>query len=609
MHRTIRVPRSILLAALCCLPAGLGLSVPHAAAQEKAQEKGQTILVPINGSQTLEMSKKQRIKSIDNSDQNIARVEFVQGSDYRKVMILGGAQAGLSRLVLTDNDGKEEAFTIVVELNVEFLKRVLAQAAPTANIQITQGTGGTIILTGTVTKTEDIDIVMRTAVGAVGDPTRVINGLRVGGVMQVQLDVVVAQVRRTHARNMGFSFIENGLTHFVSSTVAGPGTLASAIAPAVGGSNAALAGNPDVSFGLVYNKQSFLGFLKALRNENLAKLLAEPKLVTTSGRPAELVSGGEQAVPVLASGGAGGGAVSGIEFRPFGTTVRFLPIVLGNGKIYMEVEPQFTFVVNNGDIAAPIPGTAGQVNGRTTQRVQTSVVMEDGQTFAIGGIILHQVQASANRLPVLGDLPYVGFFFSDVTYSTVEEEMLILVTPHFVDPMACNQLPHLLPGQETRNPDDYELFLERILEAPRGPREVFQGCRYVPAYKNGPTGSMYPCPGCNGPRGACDIFAPGGAACNGGAACLNGGCQNGNGQGSNGPPPGAGASAVQPMPSAQQTPAGQPQSLPAISPQQLPVNTTPGTKPPHSSAPATGTPVERPRSALPGVQVVPGDVR
>src|SRR5262249_57146584 len=126
-----------------------------------------------------------------------------------------------------------------------------------------------------------------------------------------------------------------------------------------------LAGSPNAIFGIVNDKQGFLGFLEALRNQTLVKLLAEPKIIALSGRPAEFVSGGEQAVPTLASGSAGGGAVSGVEFRPFGTTVRFLPIVLGDGKIYLEVEPQFTFPDPSNLFSAPIPGTNALVFGPT----------------------------------------------------------------------------------------------------------------------------------------------------------------------------------------------------------------------------------------------------
>src|SRR5262249_22658720 len=195
------------------------------------------------------------------------------------------------------------------------------------------------------------------------------------------------------------------------------------------------------------------GFLEALRKESLVKVLAEPKLITLSGQPAEFISGGEQAVPTLASGSAGGGAVSGGEFRPFGTTLRFLPLVQGHGQIYPAVEPQFTFPDPSNLFSAPIPGTNSVVFGRTTQRVRTAVIMEDGQTFAIGGMVFHSVNGSTTKVPILGDLPFIGTAFSTINYTDSEEELLVLVTPRLVDPLDCTQVPKLLPGQETRSPD------------------------------------------------------------------------------------------------------------------------------------------------------------
>src|SRR5207249_392031 len=99
-----------------------------------------------------------------------------------------------------------------------------------------------------------------------------------------------------------------------------------------------------------------------------------------------------------------------------------------------------------------------------------------------------------DALPIfLGDLPFIGAAFSSKEFNEVETELIVLVTPHLVDAMACDQAPKMLPGLETRSPDDFELFLEGILEAPRGPRDVCQNGRYVPAFKNGPTTALFPC--------------------------------------------------------------------------------------------------------------------
>src|SRR5262249_48199329 len=149
---------------------------------------------------------------------------------------------------------------------------------------------------------------------------------------------------------------------------------------------------------------------------------------------------------------------------------------------------------------SPIPG-------RLLQRIHTSVEMEPGQTLAIGGLIQNTVQASTSKIPCLGDLPFIGTLFSRKSYNEVEEELVVLVTPHLVDPLDCQQLPKFLPGQETRRADDFELFLEGIMEAPRGQREVCPDRHYVPAYKHSPTVQKYPCGAnngtwsCGGPNG------------------------------------------------------------------------------------------------------------
>ena len=122
---------------------------------------------------------------------------------------------------------------------------------------------------------------------------------------------------------------------------------------------------------------------------------------------------------------------------------------------------------------------------------------------ANGGLIQREVRDTAtNKIPILGELPFIGAAFSNKSFTEEEKELVILVTPHLVDPMDCKQVPHHLPGLETRNPDDFELFLEGILEAPRGPREVCPGGQYTPAFKNDPTAGLFPCAGGKGGCGS-----------------------------------------------------------------------------------------------------------
>lgn len=421
--------------------------------------------------------------------------------------------------------------------DLDYLKKVIKNAVPNSNIQVIPLTKDAVILSGYVSRAEDIGMILAIA-GNIVDPTlfdalsqssstqtnnpgqtnptgavpgnmptdpnaaattqpaqaaprtsqKVINALRVAGVQQVQLDVVVAQVSRSEFRQLGFNFLSSRNSSFIGSTLTGLAAQPTAVGTGLASGatqGSALAANGFVSsataaanipFGVLNSNSGFLGFLQALRNESASKLLAEPKLTTSSGKQAFFQVGGEQAVLSGSSGVNGPGAA----FQTIGTTLSFLPVVLGNGKIQLTVNPR----VRTPNPAFGIQTSFGFVTGFDDKQVSATVEMETGQTFVIGGLIQNETRGIVNKIPVLGDLPFLGVLFSTKEYTETEQEVVILVTPYLVDPQSCDQLPKLLPGQETRSPDDFELFLEGILEAPRGPRKVIQDRRYTPAFKN-----------------------------------------------------------------------------------------------------------------------------
>jgi pilus assembly protein CpaC len=506
MHRKNGVPRIVLWTFL--LGVVVGMLPGRGLSQEAPAPRVLGLTVPINGTKSVQMSTKKNLKTVTNQDPSVARVSAM-ADDPTRVQITG-QRAGATRVTLTDVNNAQDIYEVIVQADVEHLRAILRQVAPTANLTLIPANENTMVLNGTVAQLEDIDAIQRT-VQAVGG-FQIINHLRVGGVSQVQLCVVVAQVSRDDLRRMAFNFLTDTEHSFVGSTVGqavvNPATVG------LGGvlsTNGVLVGTPGVPngaptnlfFGILNTSSGFLGFLQALKDESVVKLLAEPKLVTMSGRPASFLSGGEQAVPVP----AGLGQV-GVQFEEFGTRLNFLPIVLGNGKIHLEVEPEVSNL--NAAFGTAINGTV--VPGRDTQRVHTTVELEDGQTFAIGGLIQRNINGSISKVPIIGDLPFIGAAFSSKNFEERETELVVLVTPRLVDAMDCNQLPRLLPGQETRSPDDFELFLEGILEAPRGPREVFPNRHYVPAYKNGPTAGVFTCAGNDHGQGGLN----GGCGCGGG---------------------------------------------------------------------------------------------
>jgi pilus assembly protein CpaC len=477
------------------LALGLLLTLlPTAARAQPAPSPG--VIVQVNGTEIRQMDSKKRIKNIQVSNPLVIQVTAVKPDTYAIV----GLAPGISTVTLTDEDNKVERLdVVVVAYDIEQLRTVLRRAVPSASVVPLPAGNNAVILSGTIDRAEDVPAVLQAAQSVVG-PVQIINTLRVGGVQQVQICVTVARVNRTKLRQFGFNFLFNGPNLISGSTVGNLipplttiGIPSATLQPSFAGQILnSPPGATNLFTGIITRKGGFLGFLQALETQGLAKIMAEPRLVSLSGRQASFLDGGEQAVPVP----AGLGQI-GVQFEEFGTRLNFIPIVLGNGKIHLEVEPE----VSQLDAAAgtSIGGTI--VPGRVTQRVRTTVEIEDGQTLVIGGLLQHQVNASLIRVPYIGALPFVGALFSTKSFQEVDTELVIIITPHLIDPMDCSQTPKLLPGQETRSADDFELFLEGLLEAPRGSREVFPGRHYLPAYKNGPSSAVFPCGGPGGPHG------------------------------------------------------------------------------------------------------------
>ncbi|MDH3718330.1 MAG: histidine kinase, partial [Planctomycetota bacterium] len=300
-----------------------------------------------------------------------------------------------------------------------------------------------VVVSGYVDRPDQVSRVIRIAEDFY---PKVINNINVGGVQQVLLHVKVMEVSRTKMRAMGFDWsITNGADFLVSSV---SGLLSSAGTPG---------GADTVRFGIVDNNVNFLGVLEALRQNNVAKILAEPTLVTVSGRAAKFVAGGE--FPILVP--AGLGTVS-IEYKTFGTVVDFVPIVLGNGRIRLEVRP----TVSELDASRGVTLNNTTVPGLNVRQVDTGVEMSAGQTLALAGLIQNRVEAENKGLPIISDLPYLGVPFRRVEETNNEIELLIMVTPELVEAMDAHEVPPLGPGMHTVSPPDGDLYWRGHIEVP-----------------------------------------------------------------------------------------------------------------------------------------------
>jgi pilus assembly protein CpaC len=199
-----------------------------------------------------------------------------------------------------------------------------------------------------------------------------------------------------------------------------------------------------------------------LQQNNLLRVLAEPNLTVMSGNQASFLAGGEYPYPVPQSGGAGGGSTTiTIEYKQYGIRLLFTPIVLGNGKIRLHVQPE----VSDLDYAHSITLQGFVVPGLTTRTADTVVELNEGQTLSLAGLLNTRVTATNSSTPLLGDIPVLGALFRSVRYERQETELVVLVTPVLANAVNPDQVQNL-PGEHWRYPTEGQLFLNADLGGP-----------------------------------------------------------------------------------------------------------------------------------------------
>jgi pilus assembly protein CpaC len=306
--------------------------------------------------------------------------------------------------------------------------------------------------------------------GGVGQQqVEIINLMRVPGPQQVMLMVQVAELNRTAYRQIGADFLFansgsllgtrlNGANAGASSAT-GAGIFGSASTSASGGAAS------TTVFG-IFEGPGFQSFVSALRRNSVLKVLAEPNLVAMHGHRADFLAGGEFPVPVPQSGAGGGTPTVTIQYKKFGVQLSFVPYVLDGDLIRMEVDPEVSSI--DYSLGTQVSGVS--VPGLNTRRSHTTVEMREGQTLAIAGLMQVDLAGRTDRIPGMGDLPWIGPFFSNTTSQRVEKELVVLVTPHLVAAMNAEELGPL-PGAEVYEPNDLEFYLLNRLEGHTGHAE------------------------------------------------------------------------------------------------------------------------------------------
>jgi pilus assembly protein CpaC len=379
-----------------------------------------------------------------------------------------GKKIGTTRVTVYGEDKKPVGiFDIEVSYDISRL-----------GVEITRFTGGgikvssvngRIMLSGTSADAATLDKAVEIARQFGPD---IINSVQVLQPQQVMLEVRFLEVKRSASRDLGVQWNMFG-NSVLANTGSGlpasqlpitqPGGAFQQPGTTVGGANLLanqLPISPVVAGGVLSGASPF-GFLvgqlsnrlqiavNALETEGVARSLAEPNLVTLSGQTASFLAGGQFPVPEVGATGT-----PSFGFQPYGVGLSFTPTVLRDGLINLVVKPEVSEIDTS--VTVTVAGTS--VPGLTTRKASTTLELRDGQSFMLGGLLQNTNNNLKDQLPWLGDAPVIGALFRSTDYQKNETDLVIVVTPHLVRPLAPTDPVHS-PLDNTLPPNDVDLFL------------------------------------------------------------------------------------------------------------------------------------------------------
>ena len=390
-------------------------------------------------------------KNVSIAQPDVADVSLVGPQD----ILLTAKKPGNTQLIIWDDEDRSQVVEVSVGFDLQALQNQIGRIFPASRIEVSS-LNGTVALRGRVPNLQEAE---RAEQVAAPYGQKVLNFLEISGGQQIMLQIRFAEISRSASTSLGFNaFLSDGRSRFGWNN--GPG------ASPIGGlatGNPQTVINPAVSvFGSGQaNQTSFEYFVSALRTNNLLRVLAEPNLVVKSGSQGSFLAGGEFPVPVPQTGGGGGNTAITVEYKQFGVRLDFMPVVLGDGRIRLKVTPE----VSDLDFSRSVSFNGFVIPSITKRTLTTEIELNEGQTFAVAGLLNNRVTANKNVTPFVGDVPILGALFRSVRYERNESELVVLVTPRLVEAMNPDQVS-AMPGERWRYPTEGELLWNADLGGP-----------------------------------------------------------------------------------------------------------------------------------------------
>jgi pilus assembly protein CpaC len=419
-----------IIAALTFAPQGSPATAGDLRAGNAAAAQGAVRFLPLGIGKSVVIDLPREIKDVLVADPKIANA--VVRSAQRAYII--GAAVGQTNIFFFDNDGQQiAAYDIAVTRDLNGIRAALKQALPNADIGI-EGVGEGVVLSGVVNSPADAQQANELAARLVGTTDKVVNSIVVRGRDQVMLKVTVAEMQRDIIKQLGVDL--NGSMNFGTAVVNFNNTNPFPVvgAPLVGAN--AVAGQ----------FKNVTTTLRAMERAGVVRTMAEPNLTAISGESAAFIVGGEFPIPKgYTCDPATRQCSTSIDFKKFGITLNFTPVVLTEGRISLRVMTEVSELSSENSLQLAQAVTTTTFNTLTipsikTRRAETTLEIPSGGSLAMAGLIQEQTKQAISGFPGLMQLPVLGTLFKSRDYVNRQTELMVLVTPYVVRAVAQKDL-------------------------------------------------------------------------------------------------------------------------------------------------------------------------
>jgi pilus assembly protein CpaC len=408
-------------AAILALPALFTPAVAQTSAEDLRLTVGKSVVIDYPSD----------VRQISTSDPGVVDASPVTTRE----ILMHGKGLGTATMIVWSKDGQRTFYNVTVDPNLDPLRRLLKETFPAEEIKV-QSSRDSLSLTGRVSSAQ---VSERAAALATPFSKTIVNNLQLASGpidKQIMLKVKFAELDRSRAAQYGVNLVSTGATNTIGATGTGQFSAArpsGSLTGLIGGKNQGTTSQFSISDALnifaFRPDLNLAAFIKALQSESVLQILAEPNLVTTNGKEASFIVGGEFPVPVLQGGGNAGSVT--IMFREFGIRLLFTPQITENKTIKMHLRQEVSTI----DLANAVSFNGFTIPALSTRRAETDVELGEGQSFVVAGLIDNRESESYARIPGLSSLPIFGAIFKSKDIKQNRTELVLIVTPEITAPL------------------------------------------------------------------------------------------------------------------------------------------------------------------------------